>query len=218
MENRVQQPAPVPAREVRIVRMGAEPLQRRCLPSAGTSTSNQPQQAAMELETASQFAEDHSPAARARKARRRLRRLFEAARRKAKGQARLCRADEYDVLRCAYRAVRAWRSDGVHEEIERELRAEAEVAVSRRSNLLLVLIRCALPFLDIKRASKWAAALDTADRQDIRSKRLSAFLHHSGGIEGAGRKRLSSEQVFPARCAVPQKHTTQGHVASYELA
>ena len=144
----------------------------------------------MELETPSQFAEDHSPAARARKARRRLRRLFEAARRKAKGQARLCRADEYDVLRCAYRAVRAWRSDGVHEEIERELRAEAEVAVSRRSNLFLVLIRCALPFLDIKRASKWAAALDTADRQHIRSKHLSAFLHHSGGIEGAGRKRL----------------------------
>ena len=29
-----------PAREVRIVRMGAEPVQRRCLPSAGTSTSN----------------------------------------------------------------------------------------------------------------------------------------------------------------------------------
>src|SRR4051812_31861685 len=113
--------------------MGAEPLQRRCLPSAGTSTSNQPQQAAMELETASQFAEDHSPAARARKARRRLRRLFVAARRKAKGRARLCRADEYEVLRCAYRALRAWRGDRVHEEIERELRAEAEVAVSRRS-------------------------------------------------------------------------------------
>ena len=33
-----------PAREVRIVRMGAEPVQRRCLPSAGTSTSNPPQQ------------------------------------------------------------------------------------------------------------------------------------------------------------------------------
>jgi hypothetical protein len=190
MENRVQQPAPVQTRQFRIVRTGAEPLQRRCLPSAGTSTSNPPQQAAMELETPSQFAEDHSPAARARKARRRLRRLFDAAKQKAKGQARLCRADEYDVLRCAYRAVRAWRGDRVHEEIERELRAEAEVAVSRHSNLFLVLIRCALPSLDIKRASKWAAALDTADRQDIRSKRLSAFLHHSGGIEGAGRKRL----------------------------
>ena len=144
---------------------------------------------------------------RPRKARRRLRRLFDAARRKAKGQARLCRADEYEVLRCAYRAVRAWRSDGVHEKTERELRAEAEVAVSRHSSLFLVLIRCAIPSLDIKRASKWAAALDTADRQDIRSKHLSAFLHHSGGIEGAARKRLSSEQVFPARCAVPQKHT-----------
>ena len=131
MENRVQQPAPVQTRQFRIVRTGAQPLQRRCLPSAGTSTSNPPQQAAMELETPSQFAADHSPAARARKARRRLRRLFDAARRKAKGRARLCRADEHDVLRSAYRAVRAWRSNGVHEEIERELRAEAEVAVSR---------------------------------------------------------------------------------------
>jgi hypothetical protein len=189
MEYQIQQPTPQ-TRQFRIVRIGAEPGRRRSLPPARTSTSNPPQQAAKELETPSQFAQDHGPAARARKARRRLRRLFEAARRKAKGQARLCRADEYDVLRCAYRAVRAWRSDGVHEEIERELRAEAEVAVSRRSNLLLVLIRCALPSLDIKRASKWAAALDTADRQHIRSKHLSAFLHHSGGIEGAGRKRL----------------------------
>jgi hypothetical protein len=195
MENRVQQPAPVQTRQFRIVRIGAEPGRRRSLPPARTSTFNSPQPAPEELETPSQFTEDHSPAARARKARRRLRRLFDAARQKAKGRARLCRADEYEVLRSAYRAVRAWRSDGVHEQIERELRAEAEVAVSRRSNLFLVLIRCALPSLDIKRASKWAAALDTADRQDIRSKHLSAFLHHSGGIEGAARKRLSSERA-----------------------
>ena len=43
-------------------------------------------------------AEDHSPAARARKAKRRLRRLFERARRNAKGRARLCRTDEYELL------------------------------------------------------------------------------------------------------------------------
>ena len=33
-----------------------------------------------------------------------------SARRKAKGRARLCRAYEYEILRCAYRAVRAGRS------------------------------------------------------------------------------------------------------------
>src|SRR3954465_1903787 len=122
MEYQIQQPTPQ-TRQFRIVRIGAEPLQRRSSPPPPISTSNPPHQAARGLETASQFAEDHSPAARARKARRRLRRLFDAAKQKAKGRARLCRADEYDVLRCAYRAVRAWRSDGVHEEIERELRA-----------------------------------------------------------------------------------------------
>jgi hypothetical protein len=49
----------------------------------------------------------------------------------------------------------------VHQEIERELRAEAEVAVSRRSSSFLLLIRCALPGLDIRRASKWAARWNT---------------------------------------------------------
>ena len=74
------------------------------------------------------------------------------------------------ILRCAYRAVRAWRRDRVQEEIERELRAEAEVAISRQSNLFLVLIRCALPYLDSKRASKWAVAMKNADEQGIRSR------------------------------------------------
>jgi hypothetical protein len=155
---------------------------------------------------------------RARKARRRLRRLFVAARRKAKGRARLCRADEYEVLRSAYRAVRAWRSDGVHEKIERELRAEAEVAVSRRSNLFLVLIRCALPFLDIKRASKWAAALDTADRQDIRSKapiRVPAPQRRNRGS-------WSQAPVITASFSCPMRRASETYhsrnVASYELA
>jgi hypothetical protein len=92
------------------------------------------------------------------------------------------------------RAVRAWRSDGVDQEIERELRAEAAVAISRRSSLFLVLIRCALPRLEIKRASKWAVALEYADQQGIRSKRLSAFLHNNGGVEGAARARAGSKR------------------------
>jgi hypothetical protein len=82
-----------------------------------------------------------------------------------------------------------WRSDGVQEEIERELRAEAEVAVSRRSSLFLLLIRCALPRLEIRRASKWAVALEYADQQGIRSNRLPAFLWRVGGVEGAARDR-----------------------------
>jgi hypothetical protein len=34
----------------------------------------------------------------------------------------------------ACRAVQAWRSDEIEEELERELRAEAEVAISRQSS------------------------------------------------------------------------------------
>jgi hypothetical protein len=125
--------------------------------------------------------------------------LFAAAKRNARGRARLCRADEYEILRVAYRSVRAWRSEGVQTEIERELRAGAEVAVSRRSNLFLVLIRCFLPNLNIRRASKWAAALEFAERQEIRSKRLSAFLHSNGGIEGAARARAIFERQTSER-------------------
>jgi hypothetical protein len=120
--------------------------------------------------------------------------LFETAWHKSKHQARLCRADEYEILRCAYRALRAWQSDGVHEEVERELRDEAAVAISRRSKLFLVLIRCALPYLDAKRASKWAAALEYADAQDIHSKRLPAFLWRVGGVEGAARARAEAHR------------------------
>ena len=134
-------------------------------------------------------AKDRSPEARARRAMRRLRRLFEKAGRAAKPHARLCRADEYQLLRIAYAAVRCWRQDGVAEEIERELRAEADVAISRASSLFLVVIRSALPCLNAKRASKWAGALDFANHHHIRCKRLAAFLHVTGGIEGAARAR-----------------------------
>ena len=170
----IPRPTPVHNREFRTVRIDGQSVQPRS-PAAAHAPAR-PQEHAQNPETRSEFAEDHRSAERARKAKRRLRRLFEQASRNAKGRARLCRADEYEILRCAYRAVRAWRSDGVQEEIERELRAGAEVAVSRRSSLFLLLIRCALPRLDIRRASKWAAALEYADAQGIRSKRLSAFL------------------------------------------
>ena len=108
---------------------------------------------------------DNSPAARARRARRKLRRLFEEARRAAKGQARLGRDHEYQLLKCAYGAVRRWKREGVGQEIERELRAEAQVPISRMSSLFLVLLRSALPRLDGKRASKMALALAAADDQ-----------------------------------------------------
>jgi hypothetical protein len=126
--------------------------------------------------------DDNSPAARARRARRKLRRLFEDARRAAHRQARLRRDDEYELLRCAYAMVRRWEREGVGEEIARELRAEAQVPMSRMSSLFLVLLRSALPRLDGKRASKMALALAAADDQ-------AAFLWHNGGIEGAARQR-----------------------------
>ncbi len=62
---------------------------------------------------------DDTPAARARRARWKIRRLFKDARRAAKGQVRLRRADEYELLRCTYAAVWCSQEDGVAEEIER---------------------------------------------------------------------------------------------------
>ncbi len=53
----------------------------------------------------------------------------------------------------------------------------------------MLLLRCALPRLDAKRASKTAAALEFADDHAIPAKRLSAFLWDQGGIEGAARGR-----------------------------
>ena len=136
--------------------------------------------------------DDNSPAARARRARRKLRRLFEEARRRAKRQVRLRRDDEYQLLRCAYAVVRRWKREGVGQEIERGLRAEAQVRMSRMSSLFLVLLRSALPRLDGKRASKMALALAAADDRDVPAKRLAAFLWHNGGIEGAARQRASA--------------------------
>lgn len=137
---------------------------------------------------------DNSPAARARRVRRKLRRLFADARERARGKTRLRRKEEYRLLKFAYAAVRRWRDDGIAAEAERELRAEAQVAISRSSSLFLVLIRSALPRLDPKRASKWTAALVYADEHEIGSKRLIGFLHQHGGIEGAARARANARK------------------------
>jgi len=101
---------------------------------------------------------------------------------------RLARDDQYAILRTAYALVRRWKRKGVAQEVEYELRIEAQVAISPSSSLFLVLLRSALPSLDMKRASKWASALMFADHQNIRSKRLVGFLRANGGIEGAARQ------------------------------
>ena len=96
---------------------------------------SRPQPKADQPQSARAVPVDDTPAVRARRARWKIRRLFKDARRAAKGQVRLRRADEYELLRCAYAAVRCWQEGGVAEEIERELRTEAQVAVSRSSSL-----------------------------------------------------------------------------------
>ena len=96
------------------------------------------------------------------------------------------------LLKFAYGAVRRWKREGIGQEIERELRAQSQVPISRMSSLFLVLLRSALPRLDGKRASKMALALACADDQAVTAKRLAGFLWHNGGIEGAARKRASA--------------------------
>jgi hypothetical protein len=61
------------------------------------------------------------------------------------------------------------------------------------------LIRCSLLRLDIRRASKWAAALEFADRQDVHSRRLAVFLHKNGGIEGAARAKAKLRRETSTR-------------------
>jgi hypothetical protein len=118
-----------------------------------------------------------------------LRRMFKVARRASAGQARLRRENQYAILKRAYSALQRWKQDGVSEGAERELRRETECAIAPRSSMPLILIRSALPKLDEKAASKWAAALEMAERDAIAPKHLLAFLRDIGGIEGAHRRR-----------------------------
>ena len=142
--------------------------------------------------------DDNSPAARARRARCKLRRLFEKA---DEGQKVRRVSVEIRSISCCV-APTQWSGPGSARELGRklnELRAEAQVPISRMSSLFLVLLRSALPRLDGKRASKMALALATAADQDVTAKRLAAFLWHNGGIEGAARQRASAVRRASSR-------------------
>ena len=188
-------------RTVRLVRVRTVPARIYPQPIAvpGVPTPMEPIPIGPEQPCPVAILDNNSPAARARRARRKLGRLFEKARRAAQGQARFARDDEYHLLNFAYGAVRRWKREGVGQEIERELRAEAQVPMSRMSSLFLVLLRSALPRLDGKRASKMALALSAADDQGVTAKRLAAFLWHNGGIEGAARQRASAVRRASSR-------------------
>ena len=71
----IPRPTPVHSREFRTVRIDGQSVQPRS-PAAAHAPAR-PQEHAQNPETRSEFAEDHRSAARARKAKRRLRRLFE---------------------------------------------------------------------------------------------------------------------------------------------
>ena len=128
-----------------------------------------------------------------------LRRMFKIARRASADQARLRRADQYAILKRAYSALHRWKEDGVGEDAERELRRETELAIAPRSSLPLVMIRSAFPKVDEKGASKWAAALEIAEREEIAPKHFLAFLREVGGIEGAHRRRAGLRRKHARR-------------------
>jgi hypothetical protein len=93
----------------------------------------------------------------------------------------------------------SWRSSRIFFRSERELRRETELAIAPRSSLPLVLIRSALPKLDEKAASKWAAALEMAEQDAIAPKHFIAFLREIGGIEGAHRRRARLRRKLARR-------------------
>jgi len=83
------------------------------LPSRPQSKVNPGQ----EPQSASVAPADYTSAARARRALWKIRRLFKDASRAAKGQVRVRRADEYELLRYVYAVVRRWRDDGIADEM-----------------------------------------------------------------------------------------------------
>jgi hypothetical protein len=128
-----------------------------------------------------------------------LRRMFKVARRASADRARLRREDQYAILKRAYSALHRWKQDGVSEDAGRELRRETELAIAPRSSLPLVLIRSILPKVDDKAASKWAAALEMAEQDNIVPKRFIPFLRKIGGIEGAHRRRARLRSKYAPR-------------------
>jgi hypothetical protein len=118
-----------------------------------------------------------------------LRRRLRQANRNARSRARLRKADIYATMMVAYAAVQIWKRRDIAGEVERLLRRTAIAAIAPRSSLFLVLLRSALPDLDPKRASKWAAALELADRKQVARMDFVEFMEGEGGVEGAARTR-----------------------------
>jgi hypothetical protein len=141
-------------------------------------------------------------AAGAAEVQRKLQRRFKAAIKNAFGQARLRKGDIYAILRVAYGAVRLWKRQGTAGEAKRLLMREAKATITRQSSYFLVLLRSALPALDPKRASKWAAAMELADQHDVPKRMFVAFVEAQGGIEGAAQmlSRLRARAAEGSLC------------------
>ena len=117
---------------------------------------------------------------------------LEKARGAAQGQARFARDHEYQLLKFAYGAVRRWKREGVGQEIERELRAEAQVPISRMSSLSWCCSDRLYPASTGNVLRRWPLLSRVLMIRRLRPRRLAAFLWHDGGIEGAARQRASA--------------------------
>lgn len=130
---------------------------------------------------------DHGPVAE--KAKSRISRAYSRASRRAGASGRLPKTAAHELLVVVYRYVAAWRADKTIGGIMRQLRHDCPSIIERASTQYLTLLRAALPALDAKKCSKWAAALDAADYHEIAPADLSEFLDEMGGIEGAAKER-----------------------------
>ena len=92
------------------------------------------------------------------------------------------------TLKVAYRATIKWRQVDVVDRAIRTIRSR-DPTIDFRSTDILVILRGALTGVDLKRVSKWAAALDAADFHNVPTSELAEFLEDKGGIEGAARTR-----------------------------
>lgn len=98
------------------------------------------------------------------------------------------RRDIHDVLYVAYRRIKNWCRDGIESEIELRLRNEASSSIHRRSSIFLVLLQTAFPEYPPKNLSRWAAALEYADRKEVEISDFKGFLMLNGGVEGTKKK------------------------------
>ncbi|MCB1464239.1 MAG: hypothetical protein KDJ90_17895, partial [Nitratireductor sp.] len=113
-----------------------------------------------------------TPDDRARRARKAIRKQFRTADLAARDKGRLGRKDQYALLERAYRIVRRWKRAGHAGRVKAALRRQGRVVTNRTSSLYLVLFRSAMPTLDPKRASKWAAALELAERESVQPQQI----------------------------------------------